>query len=434
MPGVDGRNYAGYGLVPSMLAVPGYLVGHQAATALHRDEQIVAGLTITLSASLLAALVPVLLALWLWIIGFSWFPAASSAMVLAFASPFWHYGTKWFSSEPPFALFLMASTCLLALPTSPIWIATSGLLFGLACACRVYGVIMAPVFLLYGWLLWRQRGNSGKQIVKATLSFCASSGCILALIALSNWMRFGSILKTGYQLQFPTTSILLSTPLWTGARGLLVNGEVGFLFFVPWALALPFVLKPFYRKFPAETIFILSLAAVNFLFFSKYSAWHGGTAIGPRMLLILVPYLIPPLAMLVEGSWRPGAFVMALATASVVLALAIQVVMLPFPGNRYYVLRGYDDAHGSTAWWNHRLILKATVDLPTLFSPNIDLHPADPGEQSLLTMQNNVNLLRPDLWMIKAAIFGAPASALAVLALLLGLTCWFSLRCVFNRA
>jgi len=46
VPGAEGRNYAGFGLVPSIVAVPAYAAGQVAASLLHADVHILAGLGI----------------------------------------------------------------------------------------------------------------------------------------------------------------------------------------------------------------------------------------------------------------------------------------------------------------------------------------------------------------------------------------------------
>ena len=433
VPGVDGKHYAGFGLLPSIAAVPAFLVGKWTAARLHRDSQLVTGLTITLFHALVSAAVPIVLASWLWILGFSWISAASAALVLAFASPVWHYGTKWFSSEPYFALLLLGCCCLLALSRNAPQIFAAGLLFGLSSGCRIYGLILAPAFLIYGWLIWRRRGASQLGIVKRVCLFCGATAAIVGLIALSNWTRFGSVWKTGYQLLFPTASALLSTPFWFGARGLLINGEVGFLIFVPWALVVPFLLRPFWRRYPDETVLILSLVFINFVFFAKYAAWHGGTAIGPRMLQILIPCLLPVLSLMLESGCRPpGRFLALLAAVTVMLALTVQLILVPYPDIRYYILRSYDDSHGRAAWWNRRPIFKIAADLPVLFS-RADRHPVDPAEQTLLQVPNSVNLVRPDLWILKAAILGVPRMVVAPIALLLLLAAIVGFRRAFDQ-
>jgi hypothetical protein len=158
VPGAEGRNYAGFGLVPSIVAVPAYAASQVAASLLHRDVHILAGLGISLYHALWAAAVPVVLGLWLARIGLSSQAVVWGALVYGFASPAW-YLSNHFSSEPYFALGLMGCCYLLGRDDGRFSLAAAGACFGFAVGSRVYGLILAPAVVLYGILLWRSRNK-----------------------------------------------------------------------------------------------------------------------------------------------------------------------------------------------------------------------------------------------------------------------------------
>ena len=428
VPGIDGRHYAGFGLAPSMVVVPAYVAGALSAALLHKDMKILGGLSLSIYHALFCALVPLMLAAWLLQIGIGPTGALLTALVYAFASPAWGL-SRGFCSEPYFALGLIACCYFLAKDDRWMYLTLAGLSFGFACASRIYGVALAVVILMYGLLTWQYRQTGNQRMLRNACWLFTAVGGVLALIALSNQMRFGSVAKTGYQLHYPTAADLFSTPLVEGMKGLLFDFEVGLLIFVPWVLIIPFLWKRMWHKHYKEACLLLGMSAVNYFFFAKYDAWHGGWSIGPRMLNGAIPFLTVPIAVLFEDGRRALQSMTAKAAAALVaLTLLIQLVMVPYPGGfRYYSMEYFNRDHGIHAWWSGMPLLEAVSSLPGLFtgaSPGAD----DPSRQYLLTVPNSVNVVRADLWLIKAPLFGVPAILAYLLASILAAMFAWALR------
>jgi hypothetical protein len=434
VPGAGGHKYAGYGLAPSVASVPAYLAGAAAASMVHIDRRFVLGLAVLLSHALFSAAVPAVLALWLSEIGISWSAAATGALVLAFATPFWYHSTKAFYSDAHFALALVACCWLLSRRDSPLVLVAAGACFGFSAASRLYGLVLTPAIVTYAILIWRSRSASGVQVLKK-LTWCgAGLSVFLLLIAWANWARFGSIFKTGYQLRYPSLHLLLSHPLLDGMRSLLVNGEVGILPFMPWLLALPFLWARTWRRYRSEAILVLVANLINYLFFSKYIDWHGGNSLGPRLLLTTVPLLVLPLAVLFDkGRSALRSWTGCVAVGLVGLSFLVQLVTAPYPFNRYYLQMFASQMNGRREWWFGNIIARAVSDLPELFSRVIQSSLSDPLSRYIQSLPNPVNLQRPDLWFLKASLSGVPIAVVSLIAIAL-LLLGFGIHSVYQTA
>ncbi len=432
VPGVDGKNYAGFGLIPSIVAVPAYWAGRILASVLHRDVQVIAGFCFSLYHAALVALVPVVLGAWITTIGFPFYAGAITALLYAVASPAWLY-SKWFCSEPYFVLGLLGCCLFLASSERFLAVLLAGASFGFACGARVYGLILAPVVVLYAVLLWRSRGRDLAGIVKNLLALGAPMALAVALIAYSNYARFGSVMKTGYHLNFPTLADLMSTPLLTGLTGLLVDVHAGIIWYVPWILIVPFVWKQFWSQHRNEAILVLGMFLVNYIFFAKYAVWNGGWTLGPRMLYATIPFLALPIAALIARG--PAALRTAIGRAAVALVavtLAIQLIQVPYPDSRYFTMEVYNQDHHLQSVWSGRPLLEAVIALPELLF-GVGNQDSNPAHQYLLTFDNSVNLLRADLWLMKIRLFGVPAAAAFLIAAALLCALLLSLRATLRQ-
>ena len=424
VPGVDGRHYSGFGLVPSIVSVPAYWAAEALSARLHRNMQVAAGFCVSLNHALIAALVPLVLALWLTRLRFSPRAAASTALLYAFASPAWFY-SKTFASEPYFILGLIGCCCLLATSDRPIPVLLAGCGLAFAFASRIYGLILTPFILVYAIRLWREQSRSPRRIAKNLLLFAAPIFLGLSALAYSYYIRFGNIFKTGYHLNYPHIADLMSTPLPTGLKEILVNPQSGILLYVPWIAIVPFVWRRFWKEHRSEAVLVLGIFLTNYLFFAKYAAWEGGWALGPRMMSPTIPFLALPLAALFsDGAAVLRTWTGRAAAALAALALLIQLIEAPYPGTRYFYLETYNEAHGLTAFWSGQPLLEAATALPgLLFGSRYQDHSA--AHQFLLTFPNSVNLVRADLWLLKVRLFGVPKPLALVLAIaLLLVACW----------
>src|SRR5262245_9475042 len=114
--GKDGRHYSGFGLLPSVLAVPSILAARFSAAFLHVNPQLAMRLTASLFTALITPLIGVVLSMWIIELGYSRFTAICGALIIAFSSSIWHFGVTGFYSALYFTLALLLSGFFLSLP------------------------------------------------------------------------------------------------------------------------------------------------------------------------------------------------------------------------------------------------------------------------------------------------------------------------------
>lgn|GEM_PF-4311515 len=440
--GVDGKHYSGYGILPSALAVPWYLAGATVGKILHKEPDLVAGVAVSLMNCFLAPLVPCLLALFLARLGYTLSVGLAVGVTLGVFTPWWYFSSKGFYSEPHFALGLMVAVYCLSRPEirGGAWFA--GLALGLAAGCRVFGLILAPILLWYGWAVLQRTGRQ-REFLPRLLQAGLALGVCLAGIGALNYIRFGSPLKTGYHLAFPTVGVLLGTPLHIGLPGVLWDGEVGLLWFAPTVFLLPLTVRRFFRESSAESVLCLFVVLANLLFFAKYIAWHGGWSCGPRLLAPTLPFLVMPLAALYrlllseEGAFQKGNRFAHLFVAMVLfVAFVVQMLTILVPVNRYYYLKyhaiiaKYPSPYRGVLLWHHVQALPELItatlsnrssDLqrPTATSGIERINAEGDVRQNTELMQspmaylralpNSINLLQLDIGWLKLGQFGVPA-------------------------
>ena len=107
---------------------------------------------------------------------------------------------------------------------------------------------------------------------------------ISALIMLMlNYLRFGSLLKSGYNEEPFTTNIFV------GLYGLLFSPSRGIFIYSPPIIITLFFIKRFYQRRSFLTILIIGVTIIKLYFFAKWWSWYGGWSWGSRFLLPIIP-------------------------------------------------------------------------------------------------------------------------------------------------
>jgi len=441
--GEHGRYYAGFGLFPSLVAVPAIVGGKCLSEILHLNASLVTRTCVSLLTALVSPLICVVLAMWIIRLGYSRATAAIGACILAFASPLWNYGVKGFFSEPYFTLGLLLAAYLLSSPQLPFASLLCGLAFGAACASRLNGTILFPVFILSLALQTRERGLSRAHFLREAAIFTIALSICGALIGWSNYARFGSIFKTGYHLAYPTMSALFSTPWGFGMRELLLSREVGLFSFVPWALLAFFCFPSFLRMHRVEAVLCGGIFLCSFLFFAKYDSWHGGWVAGPRFLLPTLPFLFMLMVPSVEKlrcsdsvGQMPWGMRRPVIAGLVLIAFLIQATGTFFPLERYYFLQLFYEQRPVNHWWSGSIPLASLdflyrmtkagrgqaqtarsiiSDQPDIIQEQqqalADISTAADEDDFLRRFPNSENLMLPNLFVVKVRWLGFPAPA-----------------------
>jgi hypothetical protein len=367
VPGVDGRRYAAFGPVPSLVAVPAIVSARVASRLLHVNPVLASKVAVSLLTAFVGPVACIVLALWATKLGYSRWTAIAAASILAFASPYWWTSVKGFLSEPYFTIAILVAACLISTPTRQFAYGLAGLAFGLACATRLNGALLFPVFILSIGISARVERRSVVDAVRAIAQFSTIYALVMAALALTNYVRFGSVFKSGYHLAFPSVGQLLSVPLADGLHDILFNGEVGLLVYVPWLVVALVCVRAFARGHLQEAVLFAASFAIYLLFFAKYAATPGWVA-GPRFLVPLLPFaiiaMLPAIERWLESTpletWRTG-LVKWSAFTLVALGAVIQVIGTAFPEERYYLLYDFYEHRASKPWWSGSLPL-ASLD------------------------------------------------------------------------
>jgi hypothetical protein len=411
----------------------------------HLDSVLIAKASASFFTLLVAPLSCVVLAMWILKLGYGQRTAILGACLLAFGSPFWQNSVSGFLSEPYFTLALLVAAYLLSSPRIGYACALSGFAFGVACGTRIAGICMLPAFILFMALQTRARRLPWTRFLHDSLEFCSPLLVCTALIAWTNYARFGSVFKTGYHIAFPTMSFTFSNPLFQGIGELLFHGEIGLLIFAPWVILSLLCFPQFMRIHLPESVLCGAIFLVNFLFYAKYCQWHGGWAGGPRYLLPTLPFLIMVIVPTLEGIRRGVAIkenqrLWTLLRSLVILLLAagfiIQAITLTYPRDRYYAQLMFYEHRPIKPWWYGSIPLaaidywsrssipktEATGTMPgriQTVAPVVDpsayadrARTAITEDEFMSLFPNPENLTLPELMVLKRRLMGLPAMAI----------------------
>jgi hypothetical protein len=154
-----------------------------------------------------------------------------------------------------------------------------------------------------------------------TLMWAAIAGLPwVALALLYNWLRWGSIARTGYE---PYLDAFFGGSMFDGAWGMLASPNKSlFLYSPPLVLAM-FGLPAAIRAHRRFGLALIAMVVPVFLIYCTYRSWSGDYAWGPRFAVWMVPVLLVGFAFFVEThrarAWRWLVYVVVAAGIAVQL-------------------------------------------------------------------------------------------------------------------
>ncbi len=344
-PGRGGRFYAAQPLLPSLLHVPGaglsklllrLKVGAEVADLINAAACHVQG-------GLVGALV-----VWLFFrlclrYGASERTALFASLLLGTGSLIWVYARYPFSEIAQAAcftgFFLALARLLKGLqPRAAIW---AGLWAGMLVNTKyVYALSLPGALAVLLVVHRRDLRRLGLAVLLAGVGLVP--GLVMALVY--NFLRFGSVTKTGY---VGVGEVMVENVL-LGLWGLLFSpGKSVFLYTPPLVLAL-LGLPRFWRSQRATVWAMLATIMPVVLFYCRFPSWPGDWAWGPRYLVFAIPVLLLPAISLLASMRWPRRF---LALALLALGIFVQVL-----GNAFY--------------WDHYLRIALDVRSHWLGQPN----------------------------------------------------------------
>lgn len=242
--------------------------------------------------------------------------ALLAAIVFAFGTLVWPYAGTFFS-EPLASLCALAGFGALvandvrfgsAVPTVRRT-ALAGAALGGAVLTHITAVLLAPFFFLYALYPWLHAGDR-RTILRPALGFAAGFGAMLLLLGAYDLARFGNALETGRGVDIEAAVRFgygsFTNPM-TGLYGLLLSPNKGLLLVCPAVVLAALAWPRLHRAHPWLSLLLLSAAVSRIVFIAARTDWHGGFALGPRYLVMILPYVCLPVALLARDSLRGGA-------------------------------------------------------------------------------------------------------------------------------
>ncbi len=175
------------------------------------------------------------------------------------------------------------------------------------------GLLALPMFVA-----WREI-RKPRNVAAMAIPILSS----LAFLAWYNDLRFRSVLVFSYNGQG------FHTPIGRGLEGMLFSPGKSIFVFNPIALlGLVGIVIFIFRDRPVAVLFML-LIVPRILFFSKWDAWDGGVAWGPRFLdPVVALFVIAAVEVLVATRDRRGLAFLARVTFGVLAVLSLGVSFL----------------------------------------------------------------------------------------------------------
>jgi hypothetical protein len=329
--------YSSYGPGQSLVAVPFYWLGQVVAQWFPSNSYawITRAIVVWLNAFVTAGN-SALVYLAVFQMGYRRRVAIGTALIFALATLSWHY-SKTFFAEPLTAFFLfaafVAAQAALIQAAHGDWIRSllllggAGALAGLAPAVKIHATLSLPLLLLVvGIHLWRVRGSIAEHWWMGGLAWCAGAGLTFGGLLLFQWQTYGHPLHSGYGDTGGVLQSMLGRDLVWPIFGLVLSFGKGIIWFAPPLLLWPLGMWLLLRRDWPVALLCGTLAVSHIVFFASWSDWHGAGAWGPRFLVIVLPFLVLPLAPVLASvqGWRtPGRTGVLLLT--LLLAVPVQV-------------------------------------------------------------------------------------------------------------
>ncbi len=269
--------------------------------------------------------------------------AIFTSFTFAFATLAWPYA-KFDFSEPLLAFFIFGAvywSYMFRIAGRDRYALLAGAFLGLAEGTKVVAAIsIAPVIIYFLFIIFEKtkKVSSRISVIRPFVLFSGGLMTFFSILPLYNFLRFGTLVQTGYG------EVVMNNPLLLGLFGLLLSTGKGLIFYSPAILLSLFGFRAFTRRHKAESYLIVSVTLIALIFYSKLYVWHGDVAWGPRYLVYLLPLAMVPAAEIFRSykdkSRRFKVFVVSIVSISFFIQLiAISVfyntflnyVMISFP-------------------------------------------------------------------------------------------------------
>ncbi len=228
------------------------------------------------------------------------------------------------------------------------WLALAGFAAGYAVLVKPIAICGLPVIFLYGgWLIMRLFPRSGRRPAVISFATFIIPFVLIALVMMAfNQFRYGSPWNSGYSvIGNRDTRFGFNVSMLSGLYGMLFSSGKGFFFYNPVAVLGLLGLTASWRRHRAETSVLLALPLMLILAHSKWWAWHGDWAWGPRFLagtsgfwVLLGAPVISAVATAVRERTAGWRLKLAAIIATAVVSAGVQILGLLFEPSNYIML------------------------------------------------------------------------------------------------
>lgn len=226
--------------------------------------------------------------------------AYALAMLYALATLAWPYSATFFS-EPLAMLFVLLSFYFLSGKISAPRIFSAGLFLGIASATHITAMLFFPFFVFLAAYYCRREGD--KYGIKQAFYFLFGFGIILLILGYYNYSRFGDFFQTGRSVNPEDVKRFgygFFTAPWPGLYGLLLSWGKGLLLYCPAVILGIISWRAFHKKYRVLSWVLLFAIGFRLIFMACRSDWPGGFCVGPRYMLMIIPFAIMPAGLLFD--------------------------------------------------------------------------------------------------------------------------------------
>jgi hypothetical protein len=322
-----GPQYSKYGLGMSVLAIPFYLFGKLLSFLLGIEASLATQFTVSMINAMLTAL-SCLMVFRIATERFEFTLRIGLFLALGFglSTIAWYYSED-FMSEPATTFFLLSAVYWVTgkdrATRDLLW---AGTFLALAVSCRLAALVVIPGFIFYQWMVWAESAEKDiKQLVMDLLRPAIPVVAVLMLIMIYNYLRFGGPLETGYEK--------ISGRFLLGFFGILFSPGKSLFLFNPLTLFGCLASMFFLREQRKTALLFGWLVVSHLVLFSFWHSWQGGMSWGPRLMLVVLPYLILPIGFLLREHKQAVKIPVLLA---LVVGILIQLPSVTVNVARYY--------------------------------------------------------------------------------------------------
>ena len=191
----------------------------------------------------------------------------------------------------------------------------AGVFLACAISCRLVTLLAVPGFVFYHWMMWKNEQNLAEfwaDIFRAAVPVFV----VLIIVMAYNYVRFEDVFESGYEKGG------FGGQFFVGFYGILFSPGKSIFLYNPLTI---FGCLAFIRFFTANkkiALFFGWLVLSHLLIFSIWHSWPGGMGWGPRLMLVVIPYLILPVGFLWEAFVKEIKIPLIVA---LVLGIAVQI-------------------------------------------------------------------------------------------------------------